>query len=40
MEVVHTNCCGLHIHKKLIVACAIVHGLMVNRGSRYVRSAQ
>ena len=26
MEVVHTNCCGLDIHKKLIVACAIAPG--------------
>jgi hypothetical protein len=24
MEVVHDRCCGLDIHKKLIVACAIV----------------
>ena len=23
MEVVHARCCGLDIHKKLIVACAI-----------------
>src|SRR5215831_3775748 len=26
MEVVHARCCGLDIHKKLIVACAIVPG--------------
>lgn len=26
MEVVHERCCGLDIHKKLIVACAIVPG--------------
>ena len=26
MEVVHDRCCGLDIHKKLIVACAIVPG--------------
>ena len=24
MEVVHERCCGLDIHKKLIVACTIV----------------
>jgi hypothetical protein len=24
MEVVHERCCGLDIHKKLIVACAMV----------------
>jgi hypothetical protein len=29
MEVVHERCCGLDIHKKLIVACTIVPG---NRG--------
>jgi hypothetical protein len=23
MDVVHARCCGLDIHKKLIVACAI-----------------
>jgi transposase len=23
MEVVHERCCGLDIHKKLIVACAV-----------------
>jgi transposase len=26
MEVVHERCCGLDIHKKLIVACTIVPG--------------
>jgi hypothetical protein len=26
MEVVHERCCGLDIHKKLIVACSIVPG--------------
>ena len=26
MEVVHERCCGLDIHKKLIVACAIAPG--------------
>jgi len=26
MEVVHERCCGLDIHKKLIVACAVTTG--------------
>ena len=26
MDVVHARCCGLDIHKKLIVACVIVPG--------------
>ena len=26
MEVVHPRCCGLDIHKKLVVACLIVPG--------------
>src|SRR6266699_6604728 len=26
MEVVHERCCGLDIHKKLIVACAVTPG--------------
>jgi transposase len=26
MDVVHERCCGLDIHKKLIVACTIVPG--------------
>ncbi len=26
MEVVHERCCGLDIHKKLVVGCTIVPG--------------
>ena len=26
MDVMHTHCCGLDIHKKVVVACAITPG--------------
>ena len=37
MEVVHERCCGLDIHKKLIVACAIVPG-QHGQGHKQVRT--
>jgi hypothetical protein len=37
MDVVHPRCCGLDIHKKLIVACAIVPDSS-SRPHKHVRS--